>query len=98
MKIKPYILFFDFVIVLLSLDLLHVVLALALAAALGAEKENAIMNTIMLLLSLVFYWTKFGLIVLSWKKIPFRSSEANASVAFRKVWTMAFFWPLLLTK
>lgn len=98
MKTKPYIRFFDFVIVLFSLDILHFVLGLALAATFGVDKEDSVVYTVIPVISLILFWTKFGLGVLFWKKIPFRSSEANASVAFRKVWIMAFFWPLLLTK
>lgn len=98
MKPKPYARFIDFVIVLVSLDILHALLTVVLWMTFGPDKEDPVITTVTPILSVVLFWAKLGLAVLFWKRVPFRPDYVDASLAFRKLWTMAFFWPLLLTK
>lgn len=97
MKPKTYIRYIDFIVVLLSLDVLRFLLIFGLWAVFGPESEDAIATTLILCFSTILFWTKVGLAVLFFKNVPFRNSETD-SVAFKKIWTMAFFWPLVLTK
>lgn len=97
MKPKTYIRYIDFIVVLLSLDAVRFLLIFGLWALFGPESEDTFATTLFLVFSTILFWTKVGLAVLFWKNVPFRNPETN-SVAFKKIWTMAFFWPLVLTK
>lgn len=97
MKFKPYIRYLDFIVVLLSLDFLRLLLIFFSWAVFGPESEDTIAAKLLLFVLTILFWTKIGLAVLFWKKVPFRNPETD-SVAFKKIWTMAFFWPLVFTK
>ena len=93
---KPHVRFIDFVVVLFSLDILHLLLSIVLWMVFGAEKEDPVVNAIVPILSVALYWTKFGLMVLFLKKVPFRVDKYEAPIAFKKIWALAFSWLLLI--
>lgn len=97
-KPKPYVRYIDFLVVLISLDLLHFLLSTIVWMALGPDKEDPLLTTLLPVLSFAVFWTKLGLAVLFFKKVPFRIDVVDASVEYRKIWTMSFFWPLLIKK
>lgn len=97
MNFKPYVRYLDLIVVLLSLDAFRLLFIFGVWAVFGPESEDAIATKLLLFFLTIVFWTKVGLAVLFWKKVPFRNTETN-SVAFKKIWAMAFFWPLVLTK
>lgn len=87
--------FLDFVFVLFSVDLLNFALHIALWLLFGPDKDDPVLVTMSTILSAVSIWTKLGLALLLFKKVPFRIKD---TLAFKKIWVLSFFWPLLVMK
>lgn len=85
----------DFIILVLSIDLLHMLAAIPIFMMLGAETNEDTLKSISFVLSLVTTWMKVGLAIFFVKKLPLRRGD-DSSIEFRKLWVMFLAWPLLL--
>ena len=86
----------DFIFLLLSVDAVQLVFVLVITFIVGEEEAASALKTATYILYPVLFWIRLGIAVLFIKKVPFRTQAPDASLAFKKIWKMAFFWPMLL--
>ena len=87
--------FLDFAIMLFALDIFNFFIHVGLWLVFGPFKDDQALSTLSTILSAVAIWIKLGLAMLLFKKVPFRIKD---TLAFKKVWILSFFWPLIVMK
>ena len=87
--------FLDFAIMLFALDIFNFFIHVRLWLVFGPGKDDQALSTLSTILSAVAIWIKLGLAMLLFKKVPFRIKD---TLAFKKVWILSFFWPLIVMK
>ena len=87
--------FLDFAIMLFALDIFNFFIHVGLWLVFGPVKDDQALSTLSTILSAVAIWIKLGLAMLLFKKVPFRTKD---TLAFKKVWILSFFWPLIVMK
>ena len=90
--------FFELLIILVSVDILHVVVSIALWLLLGSSgPEATAFPTASTILSNMLLWVKLGLVILFLKQVPMRLAPPAILKTARRLWVLAFFWPLVLS-